>query len=237
MAKAKAKGSNGNDSCPAAGATIEHRGDPLPDHECGRCNHLVEECSACQWRGMNHLEAPCTTCGGLVIGRRCRMWPRKGATVCSQAGGSSPHVLAAAQRRLAMADAAKTLDAQGITPVGNPLDALADVVAEQIALKDWLADHVAEMKLALTGKDDKGKEHARALLVLYTEALAACEKFLVDWVRLGFDERMTALHESEAKFYAALFTTVFTDPTLALSPAQVRTARQLVRVKVEELAA
>ena len=67
-------------------------------------------------------------------GGPCRNYPIYGSTVCRAHGGGAPQVKAAADRRLAMNEALAELARRGITPVDNPLAALAEVAGENARL-------------------------------------------------------------------------------------------------------
>lgn len=129
-------------------------------------------------------------------GERCRAPAIRGATVCQAHGGSAPQVRAAAQRRLAEQEAARTLSEVGVAPIDNPLQALADLVAETVALKDHLAAKVAALGDELRANNNKwGTEQMRAEYQALERAYDRCGRLLEAWVRLGIDERRLAIQE------------------------------------------
>jgi len=97
-----------------------------------------------------------------------------------------------------------------VAPVDNPLDALAELAAEQLAWKDHLANVVADLKAAYRFTDDKGAEHLDARVRLYTDAMAEARKYLTDWVRLGFEERKVSLEEARAELVRTVLVGVLT---------------------------
>jgi hypothetical protein len=130
-------------------------------------------------------------------GERCGRWAIRGGTVCANHGGKTPAVQAAATRRLAEREAAATLADVEVTPISNPLEALAEVAEEARAFQRFAAAKVAELS-ELAGYGAQGGEQLRAVVVLYERATDRAAKLLADWVRLGFDERMVAMHERQA---------------------------------------
>jgi hypothetical protein len=130
-------------------------------------------------------------------GERCGRWAIRGGTVCANHGGKTPAVQAAATRRLAEREAAATLADVEVDPISNPLEALAEVAEEARAFQRFAAAKVAELS-ELAGYGAQGGEQLRAVVVLYERATDRAAKLLADWVRLGFDERMVAMHERQA---------------------------------------
>lgn len=143
-------------------------------------------------------------CTGHVKGddesgmRPCRRYPIRGGTVCTSHGGRAPQVKAKALRRLAEGEARKSIADVEVRAIDNPLDALADLAAEQLAWKDHLANVVADLKASYRFQDDKGSEQLDARVRLYTDAMTEARKYLTDWVRLGFEERKAQLDDARA---------------------------------------
>jgi hypothetical protein len=131
-------------------------------------------------------------------GSPCRQPAVAGATVCRFHGGSAPQVQRAAARRLAEADAAAVLKLADVevTAIDDPLSKLAEVAAMAAAWMDHIAPKLDDLE-SWTGHNDAGTEHIRAMVALFERAMDRCAKLLADWVRLGFDERMVALHEHQ----------------------------------------
>lgn len=129
---------------------------------------------------------------------RCRRHAARGSTVCVMHGAKAPQVRAKAARRLAEARATASLAEQGVTPLGDPLDAFKGLTEEVVAFKDFLAARVAELRAALTREDRTGHEDVRADLAAYERALDRAGKLLGDYVRLGIEDRRAALDERRA---------------------------------------
>lgn len=130
----------------------------------------------------------------------------------------------ARKRRIAQKQAAKSLSKIKITPIGNPIDHLSDLAAEALAIKQHFADVVAELRqisspTARVGgddlenmeladflnrrdahgyrfTDDKGAEQLDARVALYERALERAEKFLVNLVKLDFEDKRIRLDEA-----------------------------------------
>jgi hypothetical protein len=131
-------------------------------------------------------------------GKQCRRQAVKGATVCYVHGGAAPQVRAAAARRLAEREAAASLADVEVTPIGNPLEALAEVAEEARAFMGYAAAKVAELDRLDDVSPSTHMEYLRPMVALYERATERTAKLLADWVRLGFDERMVAMHERQA---------------------------------------
>ncbi len=152
----------------------------------------------------SHAYRPAVPCSAKSSrsGEPCRAFAVVGTTVCVSHGGAAPQVRKAAarrrQQRLAEERATRSLAAQGVQPLGDPLVAFRDLAGQAIALKDFAAAHVAELEGRLTGHDAKGTEQLREVVGLYERAMDRSGKFLADYVRLGIDERMARLTEAQA---------------------------------------
>ncbi len=130
-------------------------------------------------------------------GERCGQYAISGARVCRFHGGKIPAVRAAAARRVATekatrqvaADVAAVIAHEGLTPVGNPLDALGRLASEVLTMKDALAARVnalTDMRYSAAGA---GTEQLRAEVALLERAQDRCAKILDLLVRSGFEER------------------------------------------------
>lgn len=139
-------------------------------------------------------------------GERCRRAPIAGATVCRVHGGAAGQVKAkAARERAAMAvvaDARAILALEGLTPIKHPLDALADLAAEVLAMKAALAARVNSLD-GVTTTSPQGIETLRVEVSLYERALDRSARFLDMLTRAGFEERRTQIAEAEALVVAS----------------------------------
>lgn len=133
--------------------------------------------------------------------RPCKLWAMKGLTVCWRHGGSNPTTRAAGERRVAedkvMKKALQLANLFDVTPVDNPLEALAQHVGEEIRLKDVLALIVADLE-ELRYKGAVG-EQIRAEITLYERALDRVGTRLTAYARLNIDERLAVIQEKQAE--------------------------------------
>lgn len=120
-----------------------------------------------------------------------------GAGSCKFHTGSTPNGEAHGRQLLAERDAARSLADLGYEPVTDPLDALADLAAKAVALSKHFADRVADLEEYRYESDGK-TEQVRAELLLLERYMLMAQKFLRDWVQLGFDERRVRLDEVRA---------------------------------------
>ncbi len=166
----------------------------MSPNDCDRCGQPHPRCKA-------HTRA----------GNPCRQPPMAGQRVCRMHGGKSPQAQTAATRRLAEAVAARTIADVIVTPVDNPLDALAELAAEAVAWKSHLANIVAELRDQYRFTDDKNAENLDARVALFERAMDRCQKYLSDWVRLGYEERKARLDDARALLVATVIQGVLTE--------------------------
>jgi len=125
---------------------------------------------------------------------RCTNWPVKGATVCHIHGGKAPQVRAKAALKLVEEQARKAIRGVIVEPLGNPLTALSDVVAEIVAFKDYMAGEVERLH-SLETHDDKGAEQIRAVIAAYERGLDRSATWLTAIARLNIDDRLARIEE------------------------------------------
>lgn len=157
---------------------------------------------------------------------------------CKNHGGSTPsHRLAAAkeQARRTADEALRLLGREGVRPVVNPLEALAELAGEIVATKDIFRERVAELRAeAWRYSDDKGGEQLRAEIAMYERALDRSARVLADIARLKIDERLMAITEQQGQTLAAVITVVLERLDLG---EQAERVRDLVAVELERVAA
>lgn len=130
-------------------------------------------------------------------GERCTQTPVKGATVCFRHGGAAKQVREKGAQRVAEQRAADAVRKLNITPVTNPIDALAALAGEITALKDHLRAEF-ERLTALRYEGGAGSEQIRGELQAYQAALRDTMNVLSVITRLGIDERQVRLAEQQA---------------------------------------
>jgi hypothetical protein len=156
-----------------------------------------------------------------TTGAQCSNRPIQGATVCRMHGGSAPAVRAAAARRLEVAaveaDVAAVIASEGLEGVTNPLEALARLATESLAMKAALAARVnALQEISTTSK--LGVEALKVEVLLYERALDRTAKFLDLLAKSGFEERRLRLDEHTAGMFVQVMRNVL--DRLDLTPAQ-----------------
>jgi hypothetical protein len=131
-------------------------------------------------------------------GQPCKNWAIKGAEVCRFHGGSAPQVKAKAKERLAERAIAKTLGRLDITPVDNPLTALAELAGEILAWKQLAAERVALLESLARENLLIGNEDVRAEVQVFERAMDRAVTVLATIARLNIDERLAKISEQQA---------------------------------------
>lgn len=154
-------------------------------------------------------------------GRQCSNPPIQGGTVCRMHGGGSPAVKAAAARRLEVAaveaDVRAVIASEGLEGVTNPLEALALLATESLAMKSALAARVNALQdISTTSK--LGVESLKVEVGLYERALERTAKFLDLLAKSGFEERRLRLDERVAEQFVTVMKNVLN--RLNLTPEQ-----------------
>lgn len=124
------------------------------------------------------------------------------------------------QRFLAKKELAKELADIEIEDIGNPIDRLAELAAQQLAWKDHLASIVSGMENEYRYTDAKGSEQLDSRVKLYQEALKESQRQLDRLVSLGFEEERLRLDERRAVLVTEFVTQVLQG--LGLDPSQAR---------------
>lgn len=179
----------------------------------------------------------CELCTGHKSdGSPCGAHPIKGGTVCRVHGGSAPAVRAAAQRRLeteaVAADLSAVIGSEGLGGVSDPLDALARLATEAMAMKTALAARVNALN-SLSYKSAVGTEQIRAEVLLYERAIDRSAKFLDLLAKSGFEERRVRIDEATGQHVGRLIQRIL--QRLELSDHQRRMASPIVIEEIQTL--
>lgn len=131
-------------------------------------------------------------------GERCRKPPTPGTNVCAKHGSSAGQVRRKAKQRVAEAKAARRLGGS-VEPVHDPIGELRLVIGRAKALEEALWSRLQD--------DDLDAPEVGA----WTSALDRLARVLVDFERLGLEERAVALQEAQARVVAEVIRMVLGD--------------------------
>lgn len=172
--------------------------------------------------GPHGAERVTCTARAKATGLQCQRAPIRGGNVCYVHGGRAPQVRAAAQRRLAAqrieADVQDAIAFQSREGVRDPIELLARLADEALAMKEALAVRInglAEIRYSAAGS---GTEQLRAEVALYERAMDRAGRFLDLLAKSGFEERRVQLGERQGALVAEVLHRVFN--RLDLSDAQ-----------------
>lgn len=154
-------------------------------------------------------------------GEPCQRSPIAGGMVCATHGGSAPAVRAAAARRLEVAaveaDVRAVIASEGLEAVTEPLEALALLATETLAMKSALAARVNALS-DITTTSKLGVEALKVEVALYERAIDRSGKFLDLLAKSNFEDRRLRISEQTAGMFVTVMKNVLN--RLDLSPAQ-----------------
>lgn len=166
-------------------------------------------------------------CGAMTrSGQPCAKSPLRGQARCRIHGGSSPQALAAASRRLAIADAAQQVAAWGgrrdVAP-GTALLELVQTKAAEVAYWQHRVSLIDEHDLtwgltkntAVQGPTHEAKPHI-ALTQLH-ETQRDLAAFAAAALKAGVEERTIRLAEDTARQLVTVLTTALSDTRLGIT--------------------
>ncbi|WP_156056304.1 hypothetical protein [Streptosporangium roseum] len=134
-------------------------------------------------------------------GQPCEAYAMSGAAVCHAHGGRAPQTRRRAAERLAEQKARTALSqySPDAVIIDNPIAELLEAAGEFKALKNFLADRVAEMRADDWRRADaEGSENLRA----YERALDRTARVLVELAKLKLEERLVRLTEQQGAMLA-----------------------------------
>ncbi len=141
---------------------------------------------------------------------------------CKLHGGMSPSHLASASSQKVRAEAVALLDRLGEpAPLGNPVLELLALGAKGKAWLEVCEERVSELT-DFVATDNFGAEQARAVVRLFTEAMAAQHRLLADLTRLGLEERVVRLTEQQGAAMAVVIERVLARAGLDPQVVEVR---------------
>lgn len=147
-----------------------------------------------------------TNTSGERAGMACAKWAIHGGTVCDTHGGRAPQVKAKARQHLAEQAITDALGRLDITPVHDPLTALAELAGEILAWKQLAAARVAELQSLAQRNFATGSDEVRAEIAVFERAMDRAITVLATIARLNIDERLVKISQQQADLVkAALF--------------------------------
>jgi len=234
---------------------------PSEDHRCTGTNRDGKPCRQRPRNGMDTCNAHgdggrrCTSnVSGIShpenAGQRCRKPSEPGQNVCSAHGGRAPQARAAAAKRMVEADLMELAESLVGAPVDNPLTELANLAGRARAWMELLQGRVEKLLDGAAAEEDQGEqdgagskskgiryqagagEQLRAEVALYERSMDRLGKFLADYGRLGIDERLAKITETQAeKVIAAI------DAALVHAGVTGKTATEAKQVAARHLRA
>lgn len=150
-----------------------------------------------------HGGTPRCTASAKSTGSRCGQPVVPGAIVCRYHGGRAPQVAKAAARRVAVAEADRTLAAlvpDDPRPVGDVATELSRLASEVVAARKAAARMVADLDAVA----DPFTGAAAPELALWSALVDKSTKLLGDMARLGIDARRQAVDENAAQMAATV---------------------------------
>ena len=157
-------------------------------------------------------------------GQPCEAYAINGGKVCAAHGGRAPQVKAAAVLNVAERKAEGLL--AGITdfePVTDPLTQLQRIAGRAVRLVEVLEPVVAELKRI---RYESQAEQIDGRVIVYERALDRAGKILTDLVRIGLDERVVRLQETQKRIMVEIIVGALDD--IGLSGEVQQAARRAI---------
>ncbi len=131
-------------------------------------------------------------------GQRCAQRAMIGQKVCGWHGGRSPQAKAAAQRRLARAEAEALLADVNADPITNPIEELSRLAGEVKGMKEVLAARLNR----LDADPETSPLRYTAALDAYERVLDRSARLLDVLARSGVEERYVRISEQQGQIFA-----------------------------------
>jgi hypothetical protein len=170
-------------------------------------------------------------------GQQCKRNAIPGLNVCRWHGGATQRARAAAQKRVAEAEAKEMIERR----IGQPLEippheALLWCVFESAGNVEVLRIRVQELQDTVS-KTKLGEEQLAATVRWYNEERDRLAKFAKLAIDAGVQERQVRLQERQAQAVVDFMTRVLDDPALGLTKEQRQIGRQVAGGHLRVLAA
>jgi hypothetical protein len=170
-------------------------------------------------------------------GERCKRRPIPGGAVCVMHGGATPAVKAAAEERLAQAEAEKTVrklwvGLENAAPVTDPVASLQRLAGALEEMANVLGNRVNEMNSIEAGADlAQVRGHAAAL----DKVTGHLRGLLADMVRLGIAQQRLQLERDQARMVGVAVTEALDAIDAGPEQREVFTRVMLGRLRLAEL--
>lgn len=167
---------------------------------------------------------------------RCKRYAIPGGTVCVMHGGATPAVRAAAEQRLADAEAEKAVrklwvGLENAAPVTDPVASLQRLAGALEEMANVLGNRVNEMTSIEAGQDlAQVRGHAAAL----DKVTGHLRGLLADMVRLGIAQQRLQLERDQARMVGVAVTEGLDAIEASPEQREVFTRVMLARLRVAE---
>lgn len=118
--------------------------------------------------------------------------------------------------------AQRIVEAHGFGPVDNPLEVIAKLAGEFLAVKDALVSIVAELKDDEWRYRGQGAEQLRAEIAMYERAMDRAGTFMLNYAKLNIDERLARVSEEQGRVVLAVMTRVAARMNIDLEDESIR---------------
>ena len=132
-------------------------------------------------------------------GEPCKRPSGPNGEPCRHHGGASPQVKAKAVQLKVEREIAGALGKLNVTPVHDPLTALAELAGEILAWKELAAERVARLQDLARENRVTGTDEIRAEILVFERAMDRAVTVLATIARLNIDERLVRINERQAE--------------------------------------
>lgn len=151
-------------------------------------------------------------------GEQCKRWASPGATVCATHGGKAPQVRAAAERRLAAAEAERAAVTFGLPRDVDPHAALLEELHRTAGHVSWLSTLVAELDRENLSQYTEAGRRPSVWVELYQTERKHLAAVATACLRAGIEERRVEIAQQQADVLVAVLRGVLADLGVADRP-------------------